>query len=436
LIYQSPGSRWGIARSLEKVVNGLRDAHNASVNGLGSRIVLGECGHFCFIDDAHPVADRHGDTGGYACNDCVLTGHYVRPEDGVTGSVYEVENLHAYEGMYYVDEENSPGYYNEDYEEESDYDDGYTSYESDSEGIYDYSVNVLKVLDRLYRDYNPRIAPTIGIELEMYMRRGERSASVREILSQSVQLKMAGHAVDLRVRDLLIFKHDGSLDADRGAELVTIPLLHTEAIALFKQLVWPDGSIAWNARSCGMHVHIDSRAFTVLAFPKFVAFWNDSKNASLINLVAGRHPNSDSQAASYAGRANTNDSDNVLRKAKQQGESSDRYRIINLTNLSREERNRLILSDDMDPKRGFSTAEIRVFRASLRKARLLAQIDMAAASVQFAHDASLNGTGETEFRAWLRHNVAQYPHLAEFLGIKRPSKPRLPVVEVEDEANE
>jgi hypothetical protein len=105
-----------------------------------------------------------------------------------------------------------------------------------------------------------------------------------------------------------------------------------------------------------------------------------------------------------------------LQKAKNHDHGAQRYRIANLCNLGYDERDRLGLYADAS-SRGFSTIELRVFRASLKKNRMLAQIEFAAASVYFARDTSLQAVMAKDFEIWLARNVGMFPHLASFLGI-------------------
>lgn len=346
----------------------------------------GDCGHF------HTRSWGAHTPGGTVCQSCIDDGDYVQAEDD--GYYYPPEALYRHsDDNYYTYEE-------EDVEADEE--------SEDSAGMRGYSADVTAVL------HGPRFASThdgpftIGVELEVYARRGYRSSFVSTIKGQ--------------VGEQVICKHDGSLDEDRGVELVTVPLTFESAVDLFRDLEFPAGTTAWNAESCGMHVHIDSRAFTPLSIAKFMAFWNEKDNGPFIREVAGRHPDFDSQAEDYAARVEASGS--VLQKAKHHEHGASRYRIVNLCNLRSGETARLKLGYNANDSHSTrNTVELRVFRATLRKARLLAQIEFAAASVYFARDTSVQAVAADHFRAWLSRHTARFPHLASFMQLTRTMRP-------------
>lgn len=70
-----------------------------------------------------------------------------------------------------------------------------------------------------------------------------------------------------------------------------------------------------------------------------------------------------------------------------------------------------------------NTVELRIFRASLRKARLLSQIEFAHAAVRFCRWAGNNELTEDAFRSWLSKRTREYKNLSVFLKVKKV-KPR------------
>ena len=371
---------------------------------LDEPVIEGVCGHFLIEDDGYPYRD-----GGQVCHDCVDDGKYFFPEDG--SAYWAADDVYQHnDGYYYTYPEDDGEGWDAD---QNDYND------EDTRGMCSYNCDVTAELGGASFASTATGPFTIGVELEVHARRGQRGALVDTITAQQGQQ--------------IICKHDGSLDEFRGVELVTRPMAYPAAVTLFKTLAFPQGTVAWNALRCGMHVHIDSRAFTRLSAAKFLAFWNEPLNAGFIRQVAGRHPRFDAQAREYAAAAGVPNTGSVLAKAKHHDHGAERYRIVNLLNLSRPERLRLGLTVTPEPYRPFSTLELRIFRASLRKERLLAQIELAAASVYFSRDTSLRATGADEFEDWLRGNTALFPHLASFLGLIRPLNraPGSPVTEDE-----
>lgn len=214
-----------------------------------------------------------------------------------------------------------------------------------------------------------------------------------------------------------IFKADGSLDEDCGFEIVTAARRLEDHLAKFKS--WePHGSMrAWDAGSCGMHVHIDSRAFSPLTLGKFMMFMNDHANAKFLRAIAGRHPTQDGQAERYARTIGQGFVADPL-KAKDGHASNDRYRVVNLTNLRSSEQNRLQCFVDRCSKGDYSTVEVRIFRATLRKSRLLAQIEFAHAAVMFARVASWHNLTGPAFLDWLRTTQC-YPNLSRWFGVAK-----------------
>lgn len=212
-----------------------------------------------------------------------------------------------------------------------------------------------------------------------------------------------------------MFKQDGSLDEDRGFEIVTAARRLPDHLQMFS--AWrPRGMTAWDNGACGMHVHIDSRAFTALTLGKLLLFVNTPANAEFIRKIAGRHPDRDEQAMHYA-RALHQDFVAAPNKALK-GDNTSRYYMVNLTNLTHAEARRLSVENlERSCKGDYSTVELRLFRASLSKARLLAQLEFAHAAVMFCRTASWQKLTGPAFLAWLGETRGMYPALAKWFSI-------------------
>ena len=63
-------------------------------------------------------------------------------------------------------------------------------------------------------------------------------------------------------------------------------------------------------------------------------------------------------------------------------------------------------------------SELRIFRASLKKERLLAQIEFTHASVMFCRVASWRDLNGTSFVKWLKTVAGQYPALVKWYGVR------------------
>jgi hypothetical protein len=178
-----------------------------------------------------------------------------------------------------------------------------------------------------------------------------------------------------------------------------------------------------------MHIHVHSKAFTGLTLGKFLMIVNSDENSVFIRQIAGRHPLHDSQARDYCASEQQEILDNPVHAIK--GKYSSRYRMVNCENLTRAERDRLGLTCDIG--KSFNTIELRIFRASLKKTRLLAQIEFTHALVMFCRVASWRDLNQKEFKEWhenrdlkqpsfikwLKSTNNQYPNLCDWYGIRR-----------------
>jgi hypothetical protein len=212
-----------------------------------------------------------------------------------------------------------------------------------------------------------------------------------------------------------IIKSDGSLPHN-GFEVVTSPQGLAKHIEVFKAWEIDPAYRAWNTGRCGMHVHIDSRAFTQLTVGKFLMFINSSGNVDFIRKIAGRHPSVDDQARSYCAAEHQSILANPKKAVK--GKSGERYRMVNMCNLGSREARRLGLSMDNSYNGKYNTVELRIFRASLKKERLLAQIEFTHASVMFCRVASWRDLNGTSFVKWLKTVAGQYPALTKWYGVR------------------
>lgn len=358
------------------------DSWNGSTCRASHELILGTCGHVICQNDAVETRD------GPVCRECADE-HYVPLEDQdgelvrhSGDDVYEHDN-----GCYYS--------YPEDDDDDDDRD--------DDEAIMDYNTNPL---EHVKRDRTITSTPygdfLMGIELEVDACRCNRS---RDSTARECRRDLG--------TDYVICKYDGSLNSD-GFEIVTAPRGMAEHVKRFKAWTPPDWLIAWDAGCCGMHVHIDSHAFTPITLGKFVEFINSTHNDTLINRIAGRHPHWDEQSREYCSRDGMVQQGNP--KKTLEGKSVNRYRMVNTTNLGSSEAERLTI-----PSHGMgshNTVELRIFRASLNKRRLLAQIEFAHAAVMFCRAASMRELNDKAFLAWLRGFAGVYPHLAKWYGVK------------------
>jgi hypothetical protein len=303
------------------------------------------------------------------------------------------------EAAYFCD--NNDEWYEHEPEDQYDDDDNDEDSESDASRLMSYSANVLDVLSK---DESFTTSPFgefhMGVELEL-VTNGFVSNAVDDLRSQLGE-------------DYIICKSDGSLPSG-GVEIVTSPRGLAEHIKRFSDWNIHSNYLAWNTGKCGMHIHLDSRAFTRLTLGKFIVFINDAKNAEFIRKIAGRHPHIDTQAQTYCAAEGQDVIENPSKALK--GKSGNRYYMVNTTCLRRPEADRLGVR--YVGERNFNTIELRVFRATLKKERLLAQIEFTHAVVMFCRVASMRDLNGVSFIKWLKTIDNRYPHLSDWYGIRR-----------------
>lgn len=227
----------------------------------------------------------------------------------------------------------------------------------------------------------------LGFELEIESRNQSRHDG-----AQFVQDVLGGHAY---------IKEDGSLTD--GFEIVTHPHTLNEYQSNFDWGVLESlkrkGYRSWNTGTCGIHVHVSRTAFDTegitsrsrrimnrqaheLRFMKLIY-----DNQRQVERIAGR---TDGHYYSYE------DKGNLVRKVKHGDQRNNRYSAVNTDNEA--------------------TLEVRVFKGSLRKERVLSAIEFVTASVEYTRGLSVTGKnralGWLHFTAYVSAHVETYPNLA------------------------
>jgi hypothetical protein len=379
---------FNLANGYSDASSHVENAFNA-ISDMGDMdIVHCDCGHYEDVNNTHDVRN---DTWCDACFDddavyCEDNGEYWPRDDAFYSEVRDA---------YYT--------YDRDSEDDGD-DDDYDSDNDRNQPIMSYSTNVLHVLDNPSGITSSHFGEfTMGIELEMTSGDNDTNES-----AESVRSRLGS--------SYCIIKSDGSLPHN-GFEVVTSPQGLAKHIEVFKAWEIDPAYRAWNTGKCGMHVHIDSRAFTQLTVGKFLMFINSSGNVDFIRKIAGRHPSVDDQARSYCAAEHQSILANPKTAVK--GKSGERYRMVNMCNLGSREARRLGLSMDNSYNGKYNTVELRIFRASLKKERLLAQIEFTHASVMFCRVASWRDLNGTSFVKWLKTVAGQYPALVKWYGVRQ-----------------
>ena len=195
--------------------------------------------------------------------------------------------------------------------------------------------------------------------------------------------------------DFCYLKEDSSLNF--GFEIVT----HPASLEYYQnEISWNTinrlrdlGFRSWNTSTCGLHVHIDRRAFKdrthLLAFTYLL-----NNNTGLSQHLAGRN----SREYAYIGSDSKHDNLNTI-KGYGRGRGGDRYLAVNLQNSA--------------------TVEIRMFKGSLKVERILSGIEYCHALVQYSRDIRSGNNASVmlrpeEFTSWIRKQ-GKYPNLVQFL---------------------
>ena len=247
--------------------------------------------------------------------------------------------------------------------------------EQESRVIYDYSYKPRPIFHGVGRYH-------MGFELEVEARgntsREEGAEMTRDKLTE----------------DVAYMKQDGSLND--GFEIVTHP--HTlEAYQStfdweFLPMLRRKGFRSWDRSSCGLHVHVSREAFRnpswtsgnahMLRFMKLIY-----DNQRQVERIAGR---------SNAGYATFADKGSLVRKVKEGRQSDGHSSAVNVENNA--------------------TIEIRVFKGSLRKERVLSALEFVTASVEYTRTLKVTGKNKSlswlHFTGYISRNEETYPNLA------------------------
>jgi len=260
--------------------------------------------------------------------------------------------------------------------------------------------------NNLIHDYSYKPSPFFfgegkyhfGFELEVEARgnsRYEGAHTVQSILGGRVYLK-----------------NDASLD--EGFEIVTHP--HTlenyqrEFNWNFLDRLKGDGYRSWNTQSCGLHVHVSRTAFgegdpwdrgVPMHTRSRLLLRRQSHELRFMKLIYDNQR----QVERIAGRsnphyANFSDKGNLVQKIKYGHQSNGRMSAVNTENSE--------------------TIEIRVFKGSLRKERVLSAIEFIHAAVEYTRDIKVTSKNLAlswiKFTGYVGQNAELYPNLVTIMG--------------------
>lgn len=240
-------------------------------------------------------------------------------------------------------------------------------------GINDYSFKPTPIFH-----YKPENSSKIffGFELEV--------EAIHETISAGVDI-IRNYATD----DLLYLKSDGSLSD--GFEIVTHPMTHDWAMEKFPwemiEKLRRSGYRSWDTDTCGLHVHASRTSFVDRSHLWKWTYLINKNNKECIEL-AGRN----SHYAQFWGVKPT--SDIVLKKA----EPRERYVAINL-----------------HPR---DTVEVRIFKGSLRIARVKTALDFMQSTIEFADKLTIKDASSGKTWGMYKDYVGEHAQRFENLHLR------------------
>jgi hypothetical protein len=220
-----------------------------------------------------------------------------------------------------------------------------------------------------------------GFELEVESNNNSRKEGARYLIDN-----LGSHAY---------LKKDASLD--EGFEIVTHP--HTldeyqkkfnwDCISGLRKL----GYRSWDTRTCGLHVHVSRTAFGLVKKQADV-LKAQSHELRFIKLIYDNQRQIERLAGRSSSYARFNDKGKLANRVKY-GHQDDRYEAVNSQNSE--------------------TLEVRVFKGSLKPARVLSAIELVHASVEYTRDLKVSGSNRAlkwiNFVRFVADNEVIYPNL-------------------------
>ena len=220
-----------------------------------------------------------------------------------------------------------------------------------------------------------------GFELEVESNHDSRREGAEYVIN-----RLGSHAY---------LKRDGSLN--NGFEIVTHPHTLDE---YQKKFNWScmnglseRGYRSWHTRTCGLHVHVSRTAFGVVKKREDV-LKAQSHELRFIKLIYDNQRQIQRLAGRSSSYAKFNDKGNLAARVKY-GTQDDRYEAVNSQNSE--------------------TLEVRVFKGSLKPARILSAIELVHASVEYTRDLKVTGSNRAlqwiKFVRFVADNETTYPNL-------------------------
>lgn len=226
----------------------------------------------------------------------------------------------------------------------------------------------------------------------------------------------------------MCIKHDGSLE--NGAEIVTVPatfrwwMEHEEEWTKRLDTLRTAGFRSYDSGRCGMHIHIDRRAFTPSSLLKLMELiYGDGKE-----LFMNISQRSDFTYCSFSAQDAIHRSERIGKAISAlDGDRSDRAADAKL------ERARQAGPYDAPFRRvavnvptAHPTVELRFFRGTLNAASFWKNVECAKALLDFVSTHSMAEMTTAKFVAYVGDNALRFRHLQAFLTkLKKNGPPKL-----------
>jgi len=229
--------------------------------------------------------------------------------------------------------------------------------------------------------YDDPILPYLGLELEVEAIFNDKCQS-RNVAIQRAYTALANEA---------IIVHDGSLERDKGFEIVTIPATlnyHREKLwNKCPEILFPYVKGFAN-RNYGIHVHISRKAFTPLSLNRFLIFVNHNRNNEFIDAVAQRKNKDYARITDKKYNSSPNDSQEMRAK----------YQAVNIL-----------------PEH---TIELRIFRSTTKREAIMRYLEFSQSLWDFCkHTGPIDNLSHAAYLTWMTQPSQRkyYPALVNWL---------------------
>lgn len=193
------------------------------------------------------------------------------------------------------------------------------------------------------------------------------------------------------VMDNIYIKHDGSIR--NGFEIVTHPMSYD----YIKSYDWSPmfvlskhGYKSYNTDSCGLHVHLSRKSFTLLHLYKFMSFFYNPFNTNFLYKLSRRKEdrlNQWSSTSSYGDSSRFRKA--IIKDVKGHRNSVGKYTACNNSHKD--------------------SVEIRLFRGTLHEDSLFGCIEFCVSLYYFTEFRKVGDVTYDKYIQWLSENKKQYP---------------------------